>query len=79
MKGGKLLSGASYAGINRIKFAGLAGHLSAITAHPGQGRSLSELGEGFFAPADSPTVVIFLVCISPPSPLAHRLWGFERG
>ena len=30
------LSGSSYAGMNRIKFAGLIDHLSAITAHPGQ-------------------------------------------
>ena len=30
-------SGSSYAGMNRIKFAGLVIHLSAITAHPGQG------------------------------------------
>ena len=30
------LSGSSYAGMNRIKFAGLINHLSAITAHPGQ-------------------------------------------
>jgi hypothetical protein len=30
-------SGASYAGMNRIKFAGSVNHLSAITAHPGQG------------------------------------------
>ena len=30
------VSGSSYAGMNRIKFAGLIDHLSAITAHPGQ-------------------------------------------
>jgi hypothetical protein len=30
--------GSSYAGINRIKFAGLIDHLSAFKAHPGQGK-----------------------------------------
>jgi hypothetical protein len=33
----ELQSGSSYAGMNRIKFAGLINHLSTITAHPGQG------------------------------------------
>ena len=33
-----LLCGSSYAGMNRIKFAGLIVHLSAFTAHPGRGK-----------------------------------------
>jgi hypothetical protein len=30
-------SGSSYAGMNRIKFAGLDHHLSTLNVHPGQG------------------------------------------
>ena len=32
----RLLLSSSYAGINRIKFAGLIDHLSTFTVHPGQ-------------------------------------------